>query len=193
MNTVATAVSGGEKRINFLDFNKKIIDFRFKFHERNFMQSITGVIYWIGIIDLKEVTEKDQYTNMLFIDQVGDKAQLRVDGYYDRHEDGVTMGKTIKYQYGINDPKLRQEIFTAKNLGKNHFIVLLEETVNGYGEHDVSLLFDDNGYSTVRGVAINRSILDLPLRECLWMCNQRITGKTQRIQLLGNDRYHWMK
>lgn len=180
------------KRVNFLDFNEKALDWRYEFHRSHFMKSVSKTIYWVGTIDLSEVDKNTKTVALSFCRLPGAVNSMK-DAETRRHEDGAPTEHSNVYQYFVDDPDLKKEILDAKNEGMSFFHILLEETCDGYGAHSVDLVYGDNGNDSIRGFGSTMPLSDMPLRQCYWLSSLPIGKYTLRIQLLGHDRYHWHK
>lgn len=185
--------------ISFIDFTSKCIDWRYKTYQdlmRSGEQSKT--IYWIGTLDLEEITEATKSVSVSFLELNvrGSNIGTQTDRYYDRYEDGASKGGTTLYDYSVSDPDFKAELIAAKNNGFNHFHMCLEETVYRYGAHEVSLLFNiqkEEKEKTVRGVASRRLLLEESLGFYAAFAFGYISEKTERLTLLTDENYRWHK
>lgn len=189
-----TASAVRKQVVNFLDFGKKTVDFRHRFHQDHFMTDKSITIHWLGTIDLSQVDMSTKEVEMLFVG-VGKSLKQVKDFYHERYEDGVDTGRTPPYRYAI-DEDLKRDLLAAKEHSMNYFHVCLEETVNGYGEHSVDLLYNDNtakDYKTIRGMESKVPLLEMTIASTYELAVCVINDTTQRITMLSHDEYRWMK
>jgi hypothetical protein len=190
---MATQAATKSIKVNFLEMGDKETDFRFKFHWSHFMKNAEKTIYWIGSINLLELSKNAEVTKLQFLTSGAGSLRSVVDTYADRYEDGKEIGSNSFFHYSLSDVDLKQEILKAKAAGDLWFHILLEETVDGYGVHTVDLLYSDNGEDTVRGIASRYAMWEIPFNQIYSLADAEVNEKTKRIQLLGHDCYHWMK
>lgn len=141
------------KTVNFLK-NEKTLDWRYraykeilnshhkKLDEQSSFISKKGqsVIYWIGIVSLEHVNKEELHYPIFFADH---RFKLVEDAHRLCDEDGASSSSYLKIKFCLSTKLNRfilDDMIKAKIDGYKYYHFFLEEKVNGFGEHEVSIL-----------------------------------------------------
>lgn len=130
--------------VPFLHVGKKVIDWRHKAFRKllgraNLFQAEDDMeaLYWIGVIRL-EGLNKERALGVVYF--VNENYELEVDGECEGHnEEGIGFGDKSNYLYSFG--LLKDKLVAAKKAGYKYFNILIKETVDRKGAHQVSFLY----------------------------------------------------
>ncbi len=178
--------------VDFLDFGQKTPDWRFQNYERLRNKGFTDdkgdkVIFWIGSIDLSQITKNTDHCVIYPGMQTKTPDQYRV-----RQADGAPAEHCRNINYCIREVK--SFLLDAKKKGNKFVLVFLKETVYSNGYHSVSLLHKKTANPKYfYGVPTKKPWYDLPAKEILELEMNRVTinDKVRQVLLLTNETYNW--
>ena len=178
------------KTVNFLELGKKIYDWRYeKYSLISGYAHKSEIVYWIGIIDLEHITKTNYTTQVLFVDFRHD---VQTDAERARDEDGYAPGQTSVYEYNFKE--IHEAMLASKKKGHKFFHVFLEEWVNNFGYHRVSILYDPkSAEDVIFGTGKKQPWIRGIVKDWLFYSSIEINDSTGRICVLSHSGYNWQK
>ncbi len=182
--------------VNFLSNTEKTIDWRYQTYDKLSMNSHKPgspkekTIYWMGMIPLLPVRSQDISYGIQFADW---RWNPIFDQYERRDVDGFGMGGFPQIKFNMNEV-LMLALINAREAGDIFFHVLLEETVESDGTHEINLLYKElSDQPNCYGIATKVPWFQEPVKEWVALSSQKIDESTQRICLVSNPPYRWLK
>ncbi len=181
-----------KNEVNFLRNDQKDFDWRYETYTklRRKDQYGTKTIYWLGVIELNNIKEKEDMYPICYANRVW---EIENDKYVSRHDDGAYAGVSTA-MYSLRD--IKDSLLEARSKGFDFFHIFIEETVNARGSHEVSLIYiEQSNGKDLFGVPSHKpwtkeavdkwaeySFIALPSEE-----------KLRKIGIGGSNSYNWMK
>lgn len=130
---------------NFLRTDQKKIDWRFETSDSMNNRGVTEskTIYWLGILDLKSVDEKQKEYPLSFITHHGD---LKEDREWKREPDGARGNGVFTVLYNLSE--ILPELLLVKERGEKYLHLLVAEKVRESGQLSVNILVDKEKIGT---------------------------------------------
>jgi hypothetical protein len=184
-----TLIQNNEKTVNFLDFSKKMGDWRHRAYEDLFLhKEQEKTVYWIGTIPLSEVEKtKDSYPVCFY-----DGRKRQCDYAQRRDVDGADLGESDVLIFSIPEP-LKEEMLRAKEEGKQYHSFFIEETVDSNGRHEVYVLYTEKENVLTFGISSNYPWQHLSYFELQDYANFRFHDEIKRNLILSHGPYNWLK
>lgn len=130
---------------NFLRTDQKRIDWRFETSDSMSNRGTTNpkTIYWLGVLDLSLVDEKQKEYPLSFITHYGD---LKEDREWIRESDGARGNGVYTVLYNLGE--ILPELLIVKKGGKKYLHLLVTEKVQQNGQLYASVLTDKEKVGT---------------------------------------------
>lgn len=186
--------------VNFLNFKKKG-DWRYETwrrlsNELRLFSTLKETIYWIGIVDLKDVG-KDPMKGIPISFAVRHSQKPMQDYYCEREVDGAEVAGSYP-TYGYNLSEIHPYLLGVKKETKRFFKkyryvhLFLEEKVDNHGAHSVALLYYPKD-KPIFGYPSKVPWTKDETRRWAGYAEQAINDKYERIYILTHSWYQWMK